>query len=110
MKKILQKKKKKKIFKKNFKKKKKKHYFSKIDKLLIMPPFKTKDSSLTKTILSKIKLARFQKGYSQQNMASELDISQNAYHKIEKGVTKLTLEHFLNICSILEEKPHTFFD
>lgn len=75
-----------------------------------MPPFRNKDTSLTKTVLSKIKLARFQKGYSQQYIASELDISQNAYHKIESGETKLTLEHFLNICSILDEKPHTFFD
>jgi DNA-binding XRE family transcriptional regulator len=89
---------------------KKKQYFSRTNKLLIMPPFRNKDASLTKTVLSKIKLARFQKGYSQQNIASELDISQNAYHKIENGETKLTLEHFLNICSILDEKPHTFFD
>lgn len=74
-----------------------------------MPPFRNKDTSLTKTVLSKIKLALFQKGYSQQNIASELDISQNAYHKIESGETKLTFEHFLNIWSILDEKPHTFF-
>lgn len=47
--------------------------------------------AITFEILKKIYFIRFKKGYSQYNMAYELGISQNAYHKIEKGHTKLSL-------------------
>ncbi len=64
---------------------------------------------ITSKILKKINFIRFKKGYSQYNMAYELEISQNAYHKIEKGYTKLTIPTFLKICKILDESPESFF-
>jgi len=45
---------------------------------------------------------RKEKGYSQENIAKMLQISQNAYYKIERGNTKLTLIRFLQIADILE--------
>ena len=35
-------------------------------------------------------------------MADRLNISQNAYHKLEKGHTKIHLEKFIHIAKILE--------
>ncbi len=54
-----------------------------------------------KEILERIKNHRLEKGYSQEFTAESLGISQNSYHKIEKGQTKLTLETFLSIASFL---------
>lgn len=55
-------------------------------------------------ILENIKRIRKQKGYSHENMAHELDISQVAYSKIEKSDTKLSVERLYKIAEILETK------
>jgi transcriptional regulator with XRE-family HTH domain len=54
------------------------------------------------TTIRNIKRQRKLKGYSQEYVASKLDISQNAYSKVELGVTKLTLEALLSIAEVLE--------
>ncbi|MDR0613695.1 MAG: helix-turn-helix domain-containing protein [Dysgonamonadaceae bacterium] len=41
-------------------------------------------------------------GYSLENMAMELNISDSAYRKIENNQTKLSLEKFLQIAKILD--------
>ena len=53
-------------------------------------------------IREKIRIARVTKGYSQNYMAVQLNISQRAYCKIECGKTKLSLRRFLIITKILE--------
>ena len=53
-------------------------------------------------IREKIRIARVTKGYSQNYMAVQLNISQRAYCKIECGKTKLSLRRFLVIVHILE--------
>ncbi|WP_439582421.1 helix-turn-helix domain-containing protein [Dyadobacter bucti] len=50
----------------------------------------------------KIKKFRDQKGYSQDFMAERLGISQNAFHKIETGQTKLKANTLQQIADILE--------
>ena len=57
---------------------------------------------LVEGIREKIRAIRIEKGYSQDYMADMLKISQNAYHKLEKGHTKIHLEKFINIAEILE--------
>ncbi|MNV83727.1 helix-turn-helix protein [compost metagenome] len=42
------------------------------------------------------------KGYSQEYMAFRLNISQNAYSKLERGETELTVRRFYEIAEILE--------
>ncbi|WP_216857751.1 helix-turn-helix domain-containing protein [Pedobacter steynii] len=42
------------------------------------------------------------KGYSQEYMAFRLNISQNAYSKLERGETELTVRRFYEIIEILE--------
>ena len=44
---------------------------------------------------------RKQKGYSHENMAHELQLSQAAYTKIENNETKLTVERLFQISDIL---------
>lgn len=53
-------------------------------------------------IREKIRIARVTKGYSQNYMAEQLNISQRAYCKTECGKTKLSLRRFLVIVQILE--------
>ncbi len=53
-------------------------------------------------IRERIKQIRFNKGLTQDNMADMLNISQNAYHKLENGRCKMSLRKFINICKILE--------
>lgn len=57
---------------------------------------------LVEGIRERIKIIRIEKGYSQDYMADRLNISQNAYHKLEKGHTKIHLEKFIHITKILE--------
>lgn len=53
-------------------------------------------------IIKRIKNYRLQMGYSQEKIAEKLNISQSAYAKLEKGVTRLDLERLYQICSILD--------
>jgi len=55
-----------------------------------------------KSITFKIKKRRINKGYSQEDIAAKLNISQSAYAKIENGITKIDLERLIDITKILE--------
>jgi len=57
---------------------------------------------LVNDIRERIKKIRVEKGYSQEYMADRLNISQNAYHKLERGHTRINLQKFLEISKILE--------
>jgi transcriptional regulator with XRE-family HTH domain len=57
---------------------------------------------LVKDIRERIKKIRVEKGYSQEYMADMLNISQNAYHKLERGYTRINLQKFIEISKILE--------
>ena len=58
----------------------------------------------------KIKTVRIEKGYSQDYMADMLNISQNAYHKLEKGHTRIHLEKFIDIANVLEVEVSDLFN
>ncbi len=53
-------------------------------------------------LLRKIKDLRIQKGITQYDMSDRLNISQNSYFKLEKGITKLDIHRLLKISIILE--------
>jgi transcriptional regulator with XRE-family HTH domain len=57
------------------------------------------------TIARRIKLYRLGKGFSQQEMADRLNISQSAYAKIENGFTRIDVDRLRVICTILELDP-----
>lgn len=56
----------------------------------------------TEFIINKIKELRISKGFSHDNMAHELDISQAAYTKLENNETKLSVERLFQIAKILD--------
>jgi transcriptional regulator with XRE-family HTH domain len=60
-----------------------------------------KEKHQIQSILKRIKNMRYDKGLTQENMAGMMGISQNAYYKLENGITNLSLENFLRISSIL---------
>ena len=53
-------------------------------------------------IIENIKKIRKRRGISQEYIASHLNISQSAYHKIEVGETELTTDRLQQILNILE--------
>ena len=53
-------------------------------------------------VLKNIKKTRNIRGYSLENMATELNISDSTYRKIENNQTNLSLERFLQIAKILD--------
>jgi len=48
-----------------------------------------------------IRNQRVQKGYSQEYMAHHLNISQNAYSKIERGDTEVTVKRVYEVAEVL---------
>ncbi|MDR0232243.1 MAG: helix-turn-helix domain-containing protein [Dysgonamonadaceae bacterium] len=61
-------------------------------------------------IIRKIREVRKQKGYSNDAMAVDLDMSTSAYNKLERMETVLTLERFLRIRDILQIPYSDFFE
>ncbi|WP_371926040.1 helix-turn-helix domain-containing protein [Flavobacterium cerinum] len=59
--------------------------------------------------LTKIRLSRLEKNYSQEYIASRLSISQSYYGRIENGKKEITLKCLLQILEILEIDLVTFF-
>jgi transcriptional regulator with XRE-family HTH domain len=55
-----------------------------------------------KEIAANIRHKREYRNYTQEYLALKLDISQNAYSKIELGYTKITVERLFQIADILE--------
>ncbi|MDP9079062.1 MAG: helix-turn-helix domain-containing protein [Bacteroidota bacterium] len=56
----------------------------------------------TKAIVSNIRKIREFRNYTQDYLAAKLDISQNAYSKIELGYSNITLNRLIEISEILE--------
>jgi transcriptional regulator with XRE-family HTH domain len=63
-----------------------------------------------KAIAATIRQKREYRNYTQEYLAFKLNISQNAYSKIELGYTKLTLERLFQIAEVLEFKPCELID
>lgn len=53
-------------------------------------------------IISKIRKARYDKGYSHEYMAHMLNLSPSAYTKIERMYTRLSVERLFRIAEILD--------
>lgn len=55
-----------------------------------------------KAIAANIRNKREYRNYTQEYLAFKLNISQNAYSKIELGYTKITVERLFQIADVLE--------
>lgn len=58
-----------------------------------------------KTIASNIRKLREYRDYTQDYLAAKLNISQNAYSKIELGYSRITLERLFVISTVLDINP-----
>ena len=58
-----------------------------------------------KIVAGNIRKIREFRDYTQDYLAAKLNISQNAYSKIELGYSKITLERLFAISNILEVDP-----
>jgi transcriptional regulator with XRE-family HTH domain len=61
-------------------------------------------------IMEKIKTLRKEKGYSNENMANDLNISTSAYNKMERMEVSISLERFIRIREILDVPYSEFFE
>ena len=68
----------------------------------------TKES--VEKIIKKIREIRKEKGYSNEAMAMDLDISTSAYNKMERMEASISLERFIKIREILDVPYSEFFD
>ena len=66
---------------------------------------KKSENPLRYEISVKIRQAREKSNYTQEYVANLLNISQNAYSKIELGVTRLSVERLLQIAEVLQCDP-----
>jgi transcriptional regulator with XRE-family HTH domain len=55
-----------------------------------------------KKVAANIRKIREVRNYTQEYLAAKLNISQNAYSKIELGYTKMTVDRLFHIAEILE--------
>ncbi len=60
-------------------------------------------------VLERVSDFRKKKGFSHENMAVELGISQAAYTNMERNESKLSVERLIKISEILEEPIYRFF-
>jgi transcriptional regulator with XRE-family HTH domain len=63
-----------------------------------------------KAIAANIRRTREQLNYTQEYLAAKLNISQNAYSKIELGYTKITVERLFQVAAILDVDIYTLID
>jgi transcriptional regulator with XRE-family HTH domain len=63
---------------------------------------------MTNTVAEKIKRLRKSKGFSQEDMADKLSISQSAYARIESGESNSWSNYIEKLSEIFEIKPENF--
>ena len=65
---------------------------------------------MDKKINEKIRLLRLEKSFSQEYVASQLELSQSYYGRIENGKRTISLDCLMKILSILDVDHITFFN
>jgi len=65
---------------------------------------------INKKVAINMRNARLMRNYSQEYMALQLKISQNAYSKMEMGRTQITVETVFKVADILEVDIYTLLN
>ena len=68
------------------------------------------NDKILKIIGNNIKIARRQKGYTQERLAEELNTSDKFVSMIERGASGLSITNIVNLCKILNIEPNTLFN
>lgn len=64
---------------------------------------------MTDSVAEKIRKLRKSKGFSQEELAEKLSISQSAYARMEKGESNSWVNHIQKLSEIFEIKPEELF-
>lgn len=62
-------------------------------------------NEFTKKLGSSIRHARMRKGLSQEQVAKRIDMSSEAYGRMERGAYMPKLDRVMDICRVLGESP-----
>ena len=62
------------------------------------------------TIGHNLKNARISKGYTQEQMAEQLNVSCKFLSMIERGVSGVSITNLTNICKVLDIEPNSVFN
>ena len=62
------------------------------------------------TIGHNLKNARISKGYTQEQMEEQLNVSSKFISMIERGCSGLSITNLTNICKILDIEPNSLFN
>ena len=75
-----------------------------IQRIKFLPKANSMDSTQARLafVIKRMRDRRMEKNYTQAYVASKLGISQNAYSKIESGLTNFSIERLYDIADILE--------
>lgn len=68
------------------------------------------NDKILKIIGNNIKVARRQRGYTQERLAEELNTSDKFVSMIERGASGLSITNIVNLCRILNIEPNTLFN
>lgn len=63
---------------------------------------------MTNSVAEKIKRLRKSKGFSQEKLAEQLNISQSAYARMENGESNSWIHHLEKLSDIFEIRPEDF--
>ncbi len=69
-----------------------------------------RNENLSKTVGKRLKEARNIAGYTQNEVASIMRMTQQQYSRFENGVFELNYEQILSLCKLFEITPNYLFD
>ena len=68
------------------------------------------NDKILKIIGNNIRVARRQRGYTQERLAEELNTSDKFVSMIERGASGLSITNIVTLCRILNIEPNTLFN
>ena len=68
------------------------------------------ENNILKVMGENIRIARTQKGYTQDKLAELLNTSDKFISMIERGASGLSMTTLVNLCNILNIEPNTLFN
>ena len=68
------------------------------------------DPEIKQVIAKNIRKFRLEKGYTQEQMAEQLNVSCKFLSMIERGVSGVSITNLTNICKVLDIEPNSVFN
>lgn len=68
------------------------------------------NEEILKTIGHNLKNARISKGFTQEQMAEQLNVSSKFISMLERGASGISTTNLVNICKVLDIEPNSLFN